>query len=58
MIAATNARGEDVHEVFLAMYIMILFVVPGVMGTSVGFVFLCKRTREKENGDPLPDRRS
>jgi heme/copper-type cytochrome/quinol oxidase subunit 2 len=56
MNSAANARGEDVHDIFLAINIMIMFVVPGVIGTSAGFVLLNKRS--KKNGDPLPDRRS
>lgn len=64
MESAASARGEDVHDVFLAINIMSFFVVPGLIGTSFGFVLLIRRMQTKvaetpkKNGDPLPDRHS
>ena len=53
--SAMNAEDRDFHDVLLAINIMLIFVVPGVIGTSVGFVILSKRSNK--NGDPSPDRR-
>jgi hypothetical protein len=35
-----------VHDVFLAVNIILIFVVPAVIGTSVGFVLLTRRAQQ------------
>jgi hypothetical protein len=67
MHTVADARGEDVHDVFLAINILLMFVAPGAILTSFGFVLWVRHAQkksakssqppDKENGDPLPDRR-
>lgn len=44
---AASSNAEDVHDIFLALNITIMFMIPAAIVTSAGFVLLTKREQRK-----------
>jgi len=51
--AAAHADAADVHDVFLAVNISLMFMIPAALVTSSGFVLLTRREQRKKVAPPM-----